>query len=357
MGKTKAVDPAKVREKLNILEPRLAELLKQADEETDPKRRIRLGKKADQVRDRIRQAKTGERFSRQTRRDLIAYSFIAPNFIGFAVFTLGPVLFAFILAFFKWDGNNPMDFVGLDNFMQMVGNQRFLASLKNTVVYCVATVPITLFVALGLAVLLNQKVRGRTFFRPVSFFPYVASLVAVAAVWNMLFSPAKSGPVNMILYQLGVAAKALPKWSADKDWVMFTVVMFSVWKNMGYYMVIYLAGLQGINSELYEACSLDGANAWQRFRYITWPQLQPTTFFVTIILTINCFKVYDIVYMLAGGSTGVLNESAIVLVYHIYEEAFRNWNLGYASAVAMVLFVIVLAITLVQFRGEKKYAN
>ena len=173
----------------------------------------------------------------------------------------------------------------------------------------------------------------------------------------MLFSPAKSGPVNMILYQLGVAAKALPKWSADKDWVMFTVVMFSVWKNMGYYMVIYLAGLQGINSELYEACSLDGANAWQRFCYITWPQLQPTTFFVTIILTINCFKVYDIVYMLAGGSTGVLNESAIVLVYHIYEEAFRNWNLGYASAVAMVLFVIVLAITLVQFRGEKKYAN
>ncbi|MFR9026903.1 MAG: carbohydrate ABC transporter permease [Clostridium sp.] len=357
MGKTKAVDPARVREKLDILEPRLAALLKQADEETDMKKKVKLAKKADQIRDKIRQAKTGERFSRQTKRDLIAYSFIAPNFFGFAVFTLGPVLFAFILAFFKWDGNNPMDFVGLDNFMQMVGNKRFLASLKNTVVYCVATVPFTLAVALGLAVLLNQKVKGRNFFRTVSFFPYVASLVAVAAVWNMLFSPAKSGPVNMILYNLGVAAKELPKWSADKDWVMFTVILFSVWKNMGYYMVIYLAGLQGINGELYEACSLDGANTWQRFRYITWPQLQPTTFFVTIILTINCFKVYDIVYMLAGGSTGVLNESAIVLVYHIYEEAFRNWNLGYASAVAMVLFLIVLAITLVQFRGEKKYAN
>lgn len=161
---------------------------------------------------------------------MIAYSFIAPNFIGFAVFTLGPVLFAFILAFFKWDGNNPMDFVGLDNFMQMVRNKRFLASLKNTVVYCVATVPFTLAVALGLAVLLNQKVKGRNFFRTVSFFPYVASLVAVAAVWNMLFSPAKSGPVNMILYNLGVAAKELPKWSADKDWVMFTVILFSVWK-------------------------------------------------------------------------------------------------------------------------------
>ena len=175
------------------------------------KKKVKLAKKADQIRDKIRQAKTGERFSRQTKRDLIAYSFIAPNFIGFAVFTLGPVLFAFILAFFKWDGNNPMDFVGLDNFMQMVGNKRFLASLKNTVVYCVATVPFTLAVALGLAVLLNQKVKGRNFFRTVSFFPYVASLVAVAAVWNMLFSPAKSGPVNMILYNLGVAAKELPK--------------------------------------------------------------------------------------------------------------------------------------------------
>ena len=139
MGKTKAVDPARVREKLDILEPRLAALLKQADEETDMKKKVKLAKKADQIRDKIRQAKTGERFSRQTKRDLIAYSFIAPNFIGFAVFTLGPVLFAFILAFFKWDGNNPMDFVGLDNFMQMVGNKRFLASLKNTVVYCVAT--------------------------------------------------------------------------------------------------------------------------------------------------------------------------------------------------------------------------
>ena len=106
----------------------------------------------------------------------------------------------------------------------------------------------------------------------------------------------------------------------QSDWVMFTIVLFSVWKNMGYYMVIYLAGLQGINAELYEAASLDGAGAWQKFRYITWPQLQPTTFFVTIILTINCFKVYDIVYMLAGGSNGVINESAIVLVYHIYEE-------------------------------------
>lgn len=257
----------------------------------------------------------------------------------------------------EWDGNHPMEFIAVDNFIKMIGNRRFMAALRNTIVYTAITVPLTLIVALGLAIILNQKMRGKNFFRTVSFFPYVASLVAVAAVWNMLFSPSKSGPVNMILYTLGCPPEDLPLWAAGREWVMFTIILFSVWKNMGYYMVIYLAGLQGVNSQLYEACALDGANSWQRFLYITIPQLQPTTFFVTIMLTINCFKVFDIVYMLAGGSNGVVNTSAIVLVSHIYEEAFTNWKLGYASAVAMVLFLLVLLVTIIQFRGEKKYAN
>jgi len=295
--------------------------------------------------------------SKRMRNNLLSYSFILPNFLGFLIFTLGPILFAFILAFMEWDGNHAMKFVGFENFIALVSNQRFLAALRNTVVYSLATVPCTLVVALGLAILLNQNIRGRAFFRTVSFFPYVASLVAVAAVWNMLFSPSKSGPVNMILYSLGWEAKSLPAWAASRDWVMFTLVLFSVWKNMGYYMVIYLAGLQGINSELYEAASLDGAGRMQKFRYITWPQLKPTTFFVTVILTINCFKVFDVVYMLAGGSNGILNTSAIVLVSHIYEESFGKWRLGYGSAVAMVLFLIVLVVTLIQFKGEKNYAN
>lgn len=301
--------------------------------------------------------KMWSRLSRERRTSLIAYSFILPNFLGFAVFTLGPILFAFLLAFMEWDGNHPMEFIAIENFVKIIGNRRFTAAFRNTIVYTAVTVPLTLAVALGLAIILNQKVRGRNFFRTVSFFPYVASLVAVAAVWNMLFSPSKSGPVNMILYSLGCPPGDLPLWAAGREWVMFTIVLFSVWKNMGYYMVIYLAGLQGVNSQLYEACALDGANSWQRFRYITIPQLQPTTFFVTIMLTINCFKVFDIVYMLAGGSNGVVNTSAIVLVSHIYEEAFTNWKLGYASAVAMVLFLLVLLVTIVQFQGEKKYAN
>lgn len=293
--------------------------------------------------------------NRGLRRTMVALSFIAPNFIGFAVFTLGPIIMAFLMAFTDWNGNNAMHFVGLSNFRSIFIDDRFLASLKNTLVYSVFTVPFTLIVALALAMLLNRQIRGRNFFRTVVFFPYVASLVAVAAVWNMIFSPAKGSIANQVLINL-FHAPAM-KWAASPKTVMMTIILFSIWKNMGYYMVIYLAGLQGVNTELYEAASLDGAGKWQQFLAITLPQLRPTTFFVTIILTINCFKVYDIVYMLAGGSNGVVNKSAIVLVYYIYEEAFRNWHLGTASAASMILFLIVLAITLIQFHGQKKYAN
>ncbi|NWO20994.1 sugar ABC transporter permease [Oribacterium sp. oral taxon 102] len=292
---------------------------------------------------------------RERRRALVAYSFIAPNFIGFAVFTLGPIILAFVMAFTSWDGSNAMRFVGLRNFADIFSNPRFLASLKNTILYSIFTVPLTLLLALGLAILLNQPIKGRNFFRTVTFFPYVASLVAVSAVWNMLFTPANGGIINQLLIR--VLHTAPLKWAASPKTVLLTIVLFSIWKNMGYYMVIYLAGLQGINGELYEAASLDGAGAFKKFLYVTVPQLRPTTFFVTIMLTINCFKVYDIVYMLAGGSNGVVNQSAMVLVYYIYEEAFRNWKLGTASAAAIVLFGIVLAITLIQFRGEKNYAN
>lgn len=294
------------------------------------------------------------RKKREIKKNLIAYSFIAPNFIGFAVFTLGPILFAFVLAFMSWDGNNPIKFVGIDNFKNLFVDTRFKAAFINTVTYCIATVPLTLVAALSLAIVLNQKVKGRNFFRTISFFPYVASLVAVAAVWNMIFSPG-AGVVNVLLSHLGVAKADLPKWAADAHWAMFTVVLFSVWKSMGYYMVIYLAGLQGISGELYEAGSLDGANAWQKFLYITWPQLKPTTFFVVIMLTINSFKVFDQIYMITQGGPGT---STLVLVYHIYQTAFvTSTDYGYASAISMVLFAMVLLVTVIQFRGEKNYAN
>lgn len=282
------------------------------------------------------------------KKQLVAYSFLAPNFIGFAIFTLVPIVFAVVLAFLRWDGANPIEWAGLSNFTELFDDDQFKAALKNTIVYTAGTVPFTLLASLFLAVILNQGIKARNFFRTVSFFPYIASLVAVAAVWNMIFNPSK-GPVNMLLYALGF--ENVPGWAADKDWAMVTIILFSVWKYMGYYMIIYLAGLQGINPELYEAANLDGTNAWQRFRYVTVPQLSATTFFILVMLTIQCFKVYDIVYMVTQAGPGT---ATLVLVYDIYNKAFISWNLGSASAVAMVLFALVLAVTLIQFKAEQQ---
>lgn len=293
--------------------------------------------------------------AKRRREHLIAYSFIAPNFIGFTIFTLIPLFFSLALSLMSWDGSNPITFVGFDNFIRLSKDKTFFKALYNTITYTIGIVPLTLVASLALAMLLNQKVRARNFFRTVSFFPYVASLVAVAAVWNFLFSPSM-GPVNSILNTItGIPFEQLPKWSASKDWAMFTAVFFSIWKNMGYYMVIYLAGLQGVNPELYEAASLDGASSWQRFWNVTIPQLAPTTFFTTMILIISSFKVYDVFVMLFAGGDNQLTDSTRVLVYQIYNTAFRSLKYGYASAQAIILFVLVLGITLIQFRGEKRF--
>ena len=291
---------------------------------------------------------------RRVKDALIAYSFIAPNFIGFAVFTLAPLSFALILSFLKWDGANPIQFVALSNFIRLGGDPIFHRAFRNTLLYTAGVVPLTLVSALFLAILLNQKIIARNFFRTVSFFPYVASLVAVAAVWNFIFSPTY-GPVNNFLNALtGIPVEKLPGWAADRHWAIPTVIFFSVWKNMGYYMVIYLAGLQGINPELHEAANLDGASSWQRFVHVTIPQLAPTTFFILMILIISSFKVYDIFINIFAGGDNQLTNTTRVLVYQIYNTAFRSLEFGYASAIAMVLFILVSGITMIQFRMEKR---
>lgn len=289
--------------------------------------------------------------SNELKKNAVAYSFILPNFIGFAIFTLIPMIFAFGLSFMNWDGANEITFAGLKNFQRLFVDETFRISLFNTFYYAIGTVPITIICSLGLALLLNKPLKGRNFFRSVFFFPHVASLVAVAVVWNMIFHPTM-GPINEILRTLGV--ENLPKWSADVKWAMPTVIMASIWKSMGYYMIIYLAGLQGIPRYLYEAAEIDGANKWQIFRKITLPMLTPSTFFVSIMLTISCFKVFDLIFVMTGGGPG---RATNVLVNHIYNTAFKEFNYGYSSAIAMVLFVIVLTITLIQFRMEKKWVS
>lgn len=280
------------------------------------------------------------------KRLLTAYSFILPNFLGFFLFTLIPVGFSLFLAFMEWDSFSSPKFVGFQNFIRMTKDTTFWISLKNTFLYTIGVVPLTLICSLGLAILLNQKIRGMKFFRTAFFFPYVTSLVAVAVVWNMLFHPSL-GPINQFL-QFIIANP--PGWTSSSDWALTAIVIVSVWRGMGYYMILYLAGLQGIPRELYEAASIDGAGKWKQFLNVTLPSLQSTTFFVTIMLIINCFKIFDLVQVMTNGGPG---RSTNVLVYQIYKEAFVKFNFGYASAIALVLFIIVLLITVFQFKWNQ----
>lgn len=288
---------------------------------------------------------------RQISKHLIAYSFILPNLLGFAIFTLIPMVFSLLLAFMHWDGANHVSWAGLENFQRLSRDETFQIALKNTIYYVVGTVPTTMLASLGLALVLNQPLRGRNFFRTTYFFPYVASLVAVAVVWNLLFFPS-AGPVNEALRALGVQNP--PRWSASVDWAMPTVILASIWRGMGYYMIIYLAALQGIPAILYEAADIDGANAWQRFRYVTLPMLTPATFFISIMLTISSFKVFDLIMVMTGGGPG---RATNVLVIHTYNTAFREFRFGYSSAIAMVLLVLVLAITVAQFYMERRWVR
>jgi multiple sugar transport system permease protein len=289
---------------------------------------------------------------RKIKNNLVGYSFILPNLIGYTIFIFLPVCFSLILSVMEWDGSrNPMVFVGLENFKRLINDSTFRISFANTIKYAIFTVPITVVASLLLAVLLNKKIKGIAVFRTSFFFPYIASLVAVGAVWNMLFQP-EYGPINNLLRTIGIANP--PRWVVSTKWAMMAVIIVSIWKFMGYYMIVYLAALQGISPALYEAASIDGANGWRKLRYITIPLLTPTTFFVMMMLTIQCFKVFDLIYVMTGGGPG---RSTNVLVNFIYNSAFVKFEFGYASAAAIVLFVIVLVVTLIQFKGEKKFVK
>ena len=302
----------------------------------------------------------------ELKKELIAYSFIAPNFIGFAVFTLLPVLFSIFLSFVKWKGGafSTMQWVGLCNYAEIFKTSKLTEkgigylftkvdlgiALKNTLFYTLVTVPLTLVCAVALALALNRAVKGAVGFRTIFFFPYVASMVAICVCWRFMMM--KDGPINQMIMALGGTYNK--SWTADSTMAIWSIILVSVWRNMGYYMVIYLAALQGIPVDLYEAATMDGANKWQQFIHVTLPQLRPTTFFASTMLIISCFKIYDVVAIMTEGGPG---RSTKMLVTYIYDEAFSNFNYGIASAIAMVLLVIVLIFTLIQFSMEGKYAN
>ncbi|MFC8600075.1 carbohydrate ABC transporter permease, partial [Isoptericola sp. NPDC057191] len=281
--------------------------------------------------------------SRLKRRNaLIGWTFVLPNFLGFAVLTLVPVLAVFYLSLTGWNVFGKAPWVGLDNYTRMVGDASFHRALLNTLYYSGLHIPLTLVASLSLALLLNQKLRGVAFFRTAAFFPYITSMVAIAVVWNMLFSP-KSGPINQFLGLFGIDG---PGWTTSATWAMPAVVLVGVWREMGYFMVLFLAGLQTIPRELYEAGRMDGAGAWQRFWNITLPCLRPTMFFVTVILTIGSLKVLDLILLLTDGGPG---QATLVLSQYIYKKGFVENDFGYASAVSVALFLLCLLVTGVQF--------
>ena len=260
------------------------------------------------------------------RQSLIGYSFIAPNFLGFAIFILFPVIFTIILSVMNWDGFNAMTFAGFDNFRSIFRDRVFKSAFWLTLLYVVFTVVLTLLASLALACVLNRKIKGRDVFR--------------------------YGPINMALRAIGVSNP--PGWFASTDWAIWGVIVVAIWKFMGYYMLIYLAGLQDIPVQLYEAATLDGATGWQKFRKITLPMLTPSTFFVFMMLTINSFKSFDLIYALTMGGPGT---STTLLANYIYNQTFVYWDYGKSAAASIILFVIVLAVTIVQFRGEKKFTD
>ncbi len=293
----------------------------------------------------------------ERRNTWIAYSFLAPNFLGFFIFTLIPVVFSIALAFLNWNGG-PLDritFARFDNFVAIFKGFSFTKSdmgitLRNTVYFTLFTVPITIVMALCLALVLNRAVRGAKVFRAIFFFPYVSSLVAICVCWSFMLM--KFGPVNQLLKVFGIVIEK--SWTQNKDLAIWAIILVSVWRNMGYYMVMYLAGLQGVPAELYEAATVDGASGWQKFWKVTFPMLTPTTFFVSIMMVIYCFKIYDVVAIMTEGGPG---RSTKMLVTYIYDLSFQQIKYGLASAVSMVLFIIVLLVTIFQFRAEKKWVN
>jgi multiple sugar transport system permease protein len=282
------------------------------------------------------------------RNTLIGWSFILPNFLGFGLLTLVPIVVLFYMSFTNWNVFGTADWIGLTNFERLIGDGSFRISVVNTLYYAVLHIPLTIVVSLGLALLLNNKLRGVAFFRTAAFFPYITSIVAIAVVWNLLFSP-DYGPINEFLRFIGIQNP--PGWLTSPEWAMPAVVIVGTWRDMGYYMILFLAGLQTVPRELHEAARVDGANLWQRFVNVTLPCLRPTMFFVTVMLTINSFKIFDLILVMTEGGPG---QSTLVLSQFIYRKGFVESQFGYASAAAVALFFMCIIVTILQFLWNKK---
>jgi multiple sugar transport system permease protein len=286
------------------------------------------------------------------RRAYWGMALVAPNVLGLMFFFGIPVLVAFATSLHEWNGIKPPVFVGLDNFGRLFSDPAFWQAMGNTLKLLLFTVPPELMLALGVATLLNQRIAGRNVLRTIYFLPVVTSTVAASIVWTWIFQP-RYGLIGNLLAPLGLRDVS---WITNPDLVLIPLAVVTIWQRLGFDMVLFLAGLQGIPHVLYEAAVIDGATRWQRFRRITLPMLSATTFLVLVLSTINSFQIFDQVYVMTSRTTrGGVDGSATTLSFFLYRSGFINSEFGYASSVALVLFLIILGFTIFQLRMQRHW--
>jgi len=271
------------------------------------------------------------------------YLFLLPALLHFAIFVAFPFGYAFYLSFHEWNMIGSMTFIGFRNYQELLADAKFHETIFNTAYFTVGVMAGILVLSLGLALALDHQMKGMSLFRGIYFSPAVTSVIVIGVVWLWMFQP-EFGLINQLLALIGIDG---PRWVSDPSWAMPSLILTALWKNVGYFSVIFLAGLQGIDVSFYEAARVDGANRLGTFRHITLPLLMPTTFFVLVMGVILSFQVFGLVYVMTGG--GPVGATKVI-VFYLYEQAFVFFRMGYASAVAYVLFAIIFALTLVQFR-------
>ncbi len=288
--------------------------------------------------------------TKKLRYALTVLAFLLPSAIPLTLFVLGPMIAAAWISLTKWNLLTPATWVGLDNYVSLLSDPRTAEVFLHTVYYIVGYLPLVYVGGLLIALALNTALKGRTFLRGVYFLPVVTSWIVVALVWRWLLNPS-NGVVNTALGFFGIDG---PGWWTDPAWAMPSIILASAWKDLGFVMVILLAGLQAIDRELIDASKVDGAGPWRRLFSVTLPLLSPATFFVLVISLINGFQVFDQVYAMTGGGPGGATQ---VVVQQIYDLTFRYGAAGEASALSWLLFVVILAVTVVQIRGQRRWVN
>lgn len=280
-------------------------------------------------------------------------AFVAPPFIGFCIFMAFPIVFAFIASLTKWNGMNNMldNFVGFRNYIKLFTDTRFWTVLLNTVIYMLG-IPIGMILGIVIAMGMNRKIKGIKILRTMYYIPVISSLVAVAILWMWVFNY-DYGLLNSIIK--AISGNHGPNWLGDPVWVKVAMIIFMVWKGLGTSIILYLSGLQGIPKDYYEAARIDGASGWNLFHYITWPLVSPVTFYLLITGLIGGFQVF--VEVLVMVPEGGLNYSAATVVFYLYDRAFANNQMGYASAMAFILAIIIFIITAINFVGQDKWVK